>query len=65
LVTIAHRGQRLRLWTIAYPCHDDGLGLRALRDSWTFIPVSTLEASGALALVIESILTKRTEKEGL
>jgi hypothetical protein len=62
LLTLADRGQRLRLWTIGYPCHEDGPGLRVLADTWKFLPVATLQASRALAPVIEN-LTRAREAE--
>jgi hypothetical protein len=58
-MNICTLGERLRHWTIAYPSHEDGLGLRTLRETWKLIRVDEIGADPQLTTIVQAIITKR------
>ena len=44
LLDLCSLGTRLRYWTTAFPCYEDGLCLRVLRETWKFVLVDDIQA---------------------
>jgi hypothetical protein len=63
LLDLCSLGRRLRHWTLAYSCHDDGLGLRVLRETWNFIRVDEIQADPQLSTIVQEIITRREVKQ--
>ena len=59
LMDLCSLDKGLRYWNLAYPCHENGLGIRVLRESWQFISAAQLQADSQFSSMIQVIIERR------
>jgi hypothetical protein len=63
LMDFCSLGERLRFWRMGYPSHENGLGVRVLRQVWQFVPATDIEVDPELSTIVQEIIDRREPKE--
>jgi hypothetical protein len=64
LIDLCSLGKGLRHWTLAYPCHENSLGVRVLRESCEFLPAAEIHADTQFSSILSSIVQLISIKRG-